>query len=122
MQPAAMIRCTQHTIGYAVYYTRRHRGSMDRTRRSSSYIITPHALAAIERRGLGLPLVDSIVRDPDQQIELRAGRVVRQSKRVLAPGARVYLLRVVLDVDRSPAVVVTAYRTTKIAKYWRSES
>jgi hypothetical protein len=94
---------------------------MDRARRGSGYIITPHALAAIERRGLGLPLVESVIRNPDQQIEIRPGRVVRQSMRVLGPHNRVYLVRVVLDIDRSPAVVVTAYRTTKIAKYWRAE-
>lgn len=29
-----------------------------------------------------------------------------------------FLVRVVVDVDRQPAEVVTAYRTTKIAKYW----
>ena len=32
-----------------------------------------------------------------------------------------YLVRVVVDVDRNPAEVVTAYRTSKIAKYWREE-
>jgi hypothetical protein len=34
---------------------------------------------------------------------------------------RRYLVRVFVDVDRSPAEVVTAYRTSKIDKYWRTE-
>ena len=29
-----------------------------------------------------------------------------------------YLVRVFVDVDRSPAEVVTVYRTSNIAKYW----
>jgi len=33
-----------------------------------------------------------------------------------------YLVRVVVDVDRRPPEVVTVYRTTKLRKYWRSES
>jgi hypothetical protein len=33
---------------------------------------------------------------------------------------RVYLLRVVVDVDRRPAEVVTAYRTSRVSKYWRA--
>jgi hypothetical protein len=33
-----------------------------------------------------------------------------------------YLVRVFVDVDRSPAEVITVYRTSKIDKYWRSES
>lgn len=32
---------------------------------------------------------------------------------------RTYLVRIVVDVDRKPAEVVTVYRTTKMAKYWR---
>jgi hypothetical protein len=35
--------------------------------------------------------------------------------------ARVYLVRVFVDVDREPPEVVTAYRTSKLAKYWRAE-
>jgi hypothetical protein len=32
-----------------------------------------------------------------------------------------YLLRVFVDVDREPPDVVTAYRTSKIDKYWRAD-
>jgi hypothetical protein len=32
-----------------------------------------------------------------------------------------YLVRVVVDVDRRPAEVVTAYRTTRLSRYWRDE-
>jgi len=35
--------------------------------------------------------------------------------------AKNYLLRVVVDIDREPPEVVTVYRTSKIAKYWRTE-
>jgi hypothetical protein len=30
-------------------------------------------------------------------------------------------VRVFVDVDRAPPEVVTAYRTSKLAKYWRAE-
>jgi hypothetical protein len=35
---------------------------------------------------------------------------------------KVYLVRVIVDVDRQPAEVVTVYRTSRIAKYWRADS
>jgi hypothetical protein len=35
---------------------------------------------------------------------------------------RIFLLRVFVDVGRWPAEVVTAYRTSKVAKYWRRQS
>jgi hypothetical protein len=33
-------------------------------------------------------------------------------------GSKRYVLRVFVDVDRDPPVVVTAYRSSKIGKYW----
>jgi len=41
-------------------------------------------------------------------------------KRVSEHG-REFLVRVFVDVDRKPADVVTAYKTSKISKYGRSE-
>jgi len=38
----------------------------------------------------------------------------------IAFGATVHLVRVFVDVDRSPAEVVTVYRTSDILKYWRA--
>ena len=63
--------------------------------------------------------IDAVLRNPGQRLELRMGRVVLQSKTY--QGGTEYLLRVSVDTDRNPAEVVTAYRTSKIAKYWRNE-
>jgi len=29
------------------------------------------------------------------------------------------LVRVIVDIENDPVVIVTAYRTSKVAKYWR---
>jgi hypothetical protein len=50
-------------------------------------------------------------------LDLQPGRVVLQSKYL--EGGTEYLLRVFVDIDRTLAEVVTAYRTSKVAKYWR---
>ena len=42
-----------------------------------------------------------------------------QSRIWMEAPAREYLVRVFVDIDKRPAEVVTAYRTTKLAKYWR---
>jgi len=34
---------------------------------------------------------------------------------------RLFLVRVFVDIDRRPPEIVTAYRTSKIEKYWRKE-
>lgn len=48
---------------------------------------------------------------------MRAGRVVAQKVVTFEDGARRYLVRVFIDVDRYPPEVVTVYRTSKIRKY-----
>jgi hypothetical protein len=37
----------------------------------------------------------------------------------ISEGGRRFLIRVFVDVEQSPAEVVTTYRTSKIDKYWR---
>ena len=82
------------------------------------YDITEHAVFEMGRRRID----ESAVRHaaPEQRRTVRSGRDVLQSRIVVA-GKR-YLLRVFVDIDRQPAEVVTVYRTSRIAKYWRADA
>lgn len=84
------------------------------------FVLTSHASAELQRRGLDETLVRRVLAHPEQRVAVRPGRDVVHSRIELA--GRRYLVRVFVDVDRSPAEVVTAYRTSKIAKYWRKSS
>ena len=79
----------------------------------SSAVITEHCREQLAARGLDEQAVRAVLRSPEQVLEVRAGRVVAQSTDSIAG----YLLRVFVDIDRSPFEVVTAYRTSKIEKY-----
>jgi hypothetical protein len=83
------------------------------------YVIGPHAAFEMARRGLDAEIVRKVLADPEQEVEVREGRVIFQSRVGLGKPVQTYLVRVVVDVDRWPAEVVTVYRTTKISKYWR---
>lgn len=83
------------------------------------YILTDHAIRELRRRDLDKQHVDDVLRNPGQRLEVRPGRVVLQSK--TQRGNTEYLLRVFVDIDRNPAEVVTAYRTSKVEKYWRDQ-
>jgi hypothetical protein len=50
---------------------------------------------------------------------VREGREVFQSRSESGDPPKTYLLRVFVDIDRDPPVVVTVYRTSNVAKYWR---
>ena len=82
------------------------------------YTISPHAAFQLARRGIPLLLVQSVLRKPEQRWAERPGRHVLQSRMSGASGA-VTLVRVFVDVEAIPPLVVTAYRTSKVAKYWR---
>ena len=82
-----------------------------------NYVITQHAKLEFLRRDLAESIIKSVLSNPDQRMDIRKGRVVLQS-RVTLEGKQ-YLVRIFVDIDRQPAEVVTAYRTSKISKYWR---
>jgi len=84
------------------------------------YSISPHAALEMERRGVDEAIVGRVLAAPEQRESVRSGRDVLQSR--IEVDKRTYLVRVFVDVDRRPAEVVTAYRTSKIEKYWRSEA
>lgn len=87
----------------------------------TDYILTPHAQWELSRRSLSEATIHAILSAPEQRFEVRAGRFVLQSKVVSSHPGKTVLVRVFVDVDRTPAEVVTAYQTSKIAKYWRDD-
>jgi hypothetical protein len=63
--------------------------------------------------------VDKVLSAPEQTETVREGRAVYQSRLEWSQPLNLYLLRVIVDIDREPPEIVTAYRTSKIEKYWR---
>jgi len=57
------------------------------------------------------------LRDLFAEVSLHAG--IRCFHSRVDIGGKQYLLRVMVNESVDPPVVVTAYRTNKIAKYWR---
>lgn len=76
----------------------------------------------MKRRQISEADIAQVLSAPEQAEMVRSGRVVFQSRSQFGEPSRTYLLRVFVDVDRRPVEVVTAYRTSKVEKYWRNES
>jgi hypothetical protein len=90
-------------------------------RPSGDFVISAHARYEMERRGVTEEIVRRIVASPEQRLPERDGRVVLHSRVEIGSPPKAYLVRVIIDIDRQPARVVTVYRTTKVDKYWRNE-
>jgi len=80
--------------------------------------LTHHAREQMARRGISVATVESVLREPEQIAEETGRRYVCQS-RVVFPDGRTRLVRVIVDSATDPPAVVTAYATSRIAKYWR---
>jgi len=78
--------------------------------------LSPHAATELTRRGFPASELQAALAEPEQVLPVRQGRVVLHRR--YSHRGRIYLLRVFVDVDVTPAVVVTWYRTSKIEKYW----
>ncbi len=76
-------------------------------------IIKPAVRQKIEDHGLTVEEVEAVLAAPEQQQPGHAGRLVVQSR------IGRFLIRVIIEQDRDPPEVVTAYRTTNIQKYWQ---
>lgn len=85
----------------------------------AKYILTDHVLKQMQRRDISEEDVKKVIASPEQKVDVREGRCIFQSRLSLGKPARIYLVRVFVDVNREPKEVVTVYRTSKIEKYWR---
>lgn len=84
------------------------------------YLLTDHAHAEMQRRGLAITQVEAVLFAPEQRFLDRPGRCVYQSRWTDVASAKRYLIRVFVDVNRIIPEVVTVYRTSKVQKYWES--
>jgi len=83
--------------------------------------LSSHAEWELQRRGISKEMVEAVLDGPEQRVpdESHAGRWIYQSRMWFEDG-KLYLLRVVATGEEPPTVI-TAYRTSKIEKYWRAE-
>lgn len=80
-------------------------------------VFTDHASRQMARRGLVERDVRLALAAPDAVRYVRPGRVVAQKVLHIGEPPRDTLVRVFVDVDRMPPQIVTAYGTSKFAKY-----
>ena len=92
---------------------------MTKVKPIKNYRLTTHAKEEMNRRQISMDEVAVVLAEPEQIQCVRQGRDVYQSRIEAGKPLKKYLLRIFVDVDRDPPEVVTVYRTSKIAKYWR---
>lgn len=79
----------------------------------SGAVLTEHAIGQLQKRQISEADVRAVLTQPESVHPVRIGRVVAQAM------VGQYLFRAFVDIDCTPPEVVTAYRTSQIAKYRR---
>ena len=85
-------------------------------------VISDHAKFEMLRRQLSEETVKNVAQNPQQVVKLSKERRVCQSKDYDSNEGKEMLVRVVCEKRNDLLFVVTAYRTSKIDKYWEKES
>jgi len=75
-----------------------------------------HALNQITERALDKKLIEETLLNPEQLLDARKNRKIAQ--KIFKIGRFKFLLRVIYVIENSDFVVISAYRTTRIEKYW----
>lgn len=83
------------------------------------YLISQHALEQMEARCISREIVEQVLSAPDQRIEQNNLMIYQglvggiQEKR--------FLVRVFVNFTKTPPMVVSVYRTSKIEKYYEGK-
>jgi hypothetical protein len=74
-----------------------------------------HALEQMAVRGIPVDIAKTIINNP-QQVVTESGKKVYQSIITFDEGD--YLVRLIVNTEKAPNLVITAYKTSKIDKYY----
>jgi hypothetical protein len=83
-----------------------------------NYQLSIHVREEMTRRGIPLAVVESVLDAPAQKMPAHGEIVCYQSK--VDINQKPYLVRVMVNETAVPPKVVTAYKTSKINKYWKT--
>ena len=84
-------------------------------------VFSNHAILEINRRQIKIEDVERFVDNPPQQIPSKKNRTIIQGKYHDEHFNKEMLLRIIGEELESSFYVITAYRTSKIGKYWKGD-
>jgi hypothetical protein len=73
------------------------------------------------RRSINHDAVLSVISRPDQKITDDEDPAIVIYQSLIKEDGQLFLLRVFVNRDKQPNVIVTVYKTTKISKYYESK-
>lgn len=82
-------------------------------------VISEHAQFEMIRRQISEEMVRNVAQHPQQTIELSSKRTVCQSRYYNMVEGKEMLLRVICEERNGTSFIVTAYKTSRLERYWK---
>ena len=82
-------------------------------------IFTEHAMFQMQRRKIRKEDVESLIKSSYQKIRTKEGKTIFQNKYFDKIVKKEMLLRVIGEETGEGFIVITAYKISKIEKYWK---
>ena len=79
------------------------------------FTFSKHAKDQFGIRGISLEVVHGIINNPEQIIKDGPCKIIYQ--RAMTENNKKYLYRIFVNICKTPAIVITGYKTSKIEKY-----
>ena len=79
------------------------------------FAFSKHALEQMERRNIDRTTLENILASPDHVI-LESEKKIYQS--IILLEGKSYLIRIFVNHQKEPNLVITVYKTSKISKYY----
>jgi hypothetical protein len=83
------------------------------------YLFSQHAIEQMRIRGISREIIEIILSEPDQTVEQDNLKIFQSITHDLEKQR--FLIRVFVNMHKTPPLVVTVYRTSKIEKYYESK-
>jgi len=83
--------------------------------------ISDHARLRAQRRKVPIDIITSVAISPEQVVYLERGRIVCQSKLFDPILGKEMLFRIIVEDKGNIREVITAYKTSKVGKYWEGD-
>lgn len=82
----------------------------------NKFELSLHAIEQMKIRGVQKEIIFEVLENPDKIYFENEGQLIYQ-KVVLFDGLKQFLVRVFVNSDKTPNLVKTVYRTSKLSKY-----
>jgi hypothetical protein len=85
------------------------------------FVFSKHATEQMLRRGLSRKQVEEVILYPDEIITDNSDPEIVIFQSIINENEQLFLLRVFINRNKYPNMIVTLYKTTKIKKYYEGK-